>query len=169
MELDVEELDDPTFELVAKKIAEREAELRLREEQIVRERATLEQAKKYLETTKISFARVLNAILQGAEPGTLDLDLLVSAGDRIAGPTGPTGPTNYGEIRKAVYETISRFTQRPFSTSEVLQYLRLWHPQIKVDSNRANISSYLKDFVSEGLIELKEEGSGNRPAIYQKK
>jgi len=168
-ELDVEELDESAFALVAKKIAEKEADLRLREEKILLERLVLEQAKKYLETTKVSLATVLNALLRDPEPGMLDLGSLVSAGERAAGPTGPTGPADYGEVRKALHSTISRFTARPFSTREALNYLRLWHPQINIEANRSNISAYLRDFVAEGLIQLEQEGSGQRPAIYRKK
>jgi len=171
MDLDLEELrgPEPTFDLVYKAIAAKEAELALREEQILRERTLLEQAKKYLETTKISLGSVLNALLQAEEPGKLDLGSLVAASERAVGPTGPTGPADYGEVKRALHSTISRFTPRPFSTREVLQYLHLWFPRINIEANRSNISAYLKDFVSEGLIELKQEGSGNRPAIYHKK
>jgi hypothetical protein len=167
-ELDIDEATEDGIKLLALKIAEKKADLMRRQAQWIREMAQLEQAEKYLETTKVSLGVVLNSLLTSNENETLNFDSIVAAGQRSIGATGPTGPINHGEIRRALFETISRFTPRPFSTTELLNFLKLWHPLINVDGNRANINAYLKEFIDEEVITLEREGSGNRPAIYRR-
>jgi hypothetical protein len=163
-------IDDPKAELgrlerISQVLAAKETELRSREEVIRKERAALERAKKNLDAMNASAESLLSVLDRPlVEVGD---DLMALAGDLASTPHG-TAP--YGEIKRAMKVIVKGMdVGSPFSSREVVTCLRMQYPRIKVDSNRANISSYLKDFEAEGLIEMTEEASGQRPAFFIKK
>jgi hypothetical protein len=159
-ELDIDETKDlKKWEASQRSLAELEAELLGRDERLRRELAAVEKAIKNLGALKISLA------LADGDHGTPNPDLVFC--DEVS--ITPNGAVTYGEIRKALRETIHRQNSRSFSSSEILNYLRAWYPHINVDSNRSNISGYFRDFVEEGLLKIENAASGQRPTIYRKK
>jgi hypothetical protein len=171
MDLDIEDEQPGRLERLAGLMVAKEADLRLREEanrkecaSLEKERTALERAKRNLEAMNTSVDSLLSALDQPV--AEINDVLMALAGDLAC---TPSGVTPYGEIKRAMRGIIEGMNGMPFSSREIVNYLRMKYPHIKVDSNRANISSYLRDFQTEGLIEVKEEGSGQRPTFYTKK
>jgi hypothetical protein len=142
------------IEEVQSALIEREKTLSASEENNRRLRAELEMDKQ-------AIARTIELLANPSAELPLDLT-----------PTKKPARRSVG-IKKAVGESIRVLGQanKIFSSRDVINYLlSLPHekkPDFDVKKNRANISSYLRDFVEEDLIEERGEASGRRPATYR--
>jgi len=154
MELDLEPVpgDEPNSLTVARrKIVEWEASLLLREQSLAKERAALEELRQKVDT--------------------YDADLLVMAADAVPGRQATIGPLAHGEIKKSIMRTLERMLPNlpTFSTPQLIDAMRIVAPHVRSESNRANISMYLRELVDEGFLEVVSEGRGQTPAFFSKK
>lgn len=144
-----------------KLIDQKEREVQALEEAARLARAKLEADKKQL----VLLSSAVTSLIRANSITTSATNAPAAYGDDTS---TPGGATTYGHIKRAMREVIRWMPGTTFSTRDVITQLSAMNPEINVEGNRANISNYLRDFATEGLIKLEQEGSGQRPAIYRK-
>lgn len=153
LELEPEEPSEfPNYlEVAHARIAELEAELAAREAALKAERRTLEAMKAKVEAHTSGLASILDEISD-----------LASA---------PSIPLAHGVLKKAVRAGVDAIApnKASFSTTELIDALRIVAPYVKTESNRANISMYLRELVEDGVLRVASEGRGQTPTFFSKK
>ncbi len=75
--------------------------------------------------------------------------------------------TKYGELKEAVRESILNSPQEIVTVNDITPLVSGILPSFNVETGKANVSAYLKEFADEGSIELIEPGRGRLPATYK--
>ena len=81
----------------------------------------------------------------------------------------PEPSTKYGEVKGAVLKFIQSFGHENFTVNEAASFVSGCLPSFSVETGKANISAYLKEFSENGPINLIEPGRGRLPAVYKLK
>ncbi len=71
--------------------------------------------------------------------------------------------------RTATLRAVHAIPSDTFSVRDIYSILETQQLDFNLETNRSNVSAYLRDFVSDDIIEIAEEGSGRRATIYRKK
>lgn len=167
MDLDIEETNTPNIAHARKLLDAKKLELQRLKEQVLATEMVIDTAEHNLRALTLALETLTNSL---ENPGASTSRSLPTLSEGLARILGVAMPVAYGEIKKAMREIVDRIGPgRDFTVRDIMNHLATRYPHINLDSNRSNFSSYLGDFVSEGLIDLKQEGSGQRPAIYRKK
>jgi len=76
----------------------------------------------------------------------------------------------YGAVKGAIEKAAKSFPPgQNFTVNDIAKKIVSENPLFNVENNKANLSSYLREFADGGKIELAQQGRGRRPAFYRNK
>lgn len=141
---------------IAEAIRERHQEIGRFEAEIVRLRGEIA---KLLDAARLMGAQIMQFEDDGEEPPS-----------PVAGDITEAA-RKYGDVKAAIRSAIEMVPPDRFSVNDVTGLVSAVVPGFNLETGKANISAYLKEF-SEGrgaIIELIEPGRGRTPAYYRVK